>query len=256
MLTYRLDFSYNGAHFYGYAKQPDLRTIQGEMEQALAPYTQGAATVVAGRTDKGVHAYHQVMSFRCPELDTGRVLRSLNAQLGSEIVLRSLVDVPDGFHARFGAEGRAYRYRINNAPLPDPLAAGTTWTFDEPLNVADMNGAVSPLVGSHDFAAFCRRQADLSTERNVFWIQWQRDGDLVELSIGANSFCHQMVRSIVGVSVEVGRGRVRPETVRDTLAATERHRTAGAVPPHGLVLSAIAYDGETLARPGWVSDTT
>jgi len=253
--TYRLDLAYNGEGFFGYAKQPNVRTVQGEIEKVLAPYTGDAATVVAGRTDKGVHASEQVVSFICQELDVGRVIRSLNTQLAPEIAARRLVEVPDEFHARFSATGRAYRYRINNAAVHDPLSAGTTWTYDEHLDVDAMNDAIRPLVGVHDFIAFCRKHEGLSTERDVFWVWWRRTDDIVELSIGANAFCHQMVRSIVGVSVEVGRGGVPLDAVPGILASTERHRSAGAAPAHGLVLVAIAYDYEPLPRPSWVPET-
>ncbi len=256
MPTYRLDIAYDGAGFHGYAKQPDVRTVQGELEKVLAPYTGDAPTVVGGRTDKGVHASEQVVSFSCDDLDTARVLRSLNSQLAPEIAARRLLEVPDDFNARFSATGRAYRYRINNAQVHDPLTAATTWTYDLPLDVDAMNDAVEPLVGRHDFVAFCRKQAGLSTEREVFWLWWRRDDEMVELSIGANSFCHQMVRSIVGVSVEVGRGRISPDAVPGILASRERHRSAGAVPAHGLVLVAIAYDYEPLPRPSWVPESS
>jgi len=256
MPTYRLDLAYIGADFHGYARQPGLRTIQGEVENVLAPYTGGAPTVVAGRTDRGVHAAQQVVSFSCDEIDTARVVRSLNGQLAPQIAALSLAEVPDDFSARFSATGRAYRYRIKNADVHDPLIAATTWTYEKPLDVDAMNHAIAPLVGRHDFVAFCRKQDGLSTEREVFWIRWRRDGDMVELSIGANSFCHQMVRSIVGASVEVGGGRISPDSVQAILASSERHRSAGAVPAHGLVLVAIAYDYEPLARPSWVPEAS
>jgi len=256
MPTYRLDIAYDGASFYGYARQPDVRTVQGELEKVLAPYTDDAPTVVAGRTDKGVHASEQVVSFSCRELDTASVIRSLNSQLGPHIAARSLVEVSDDFSARFSAVGRAYRYRINNASVHDPLTAATTWTYGEPLDVEAMNRAVEPLVGAHDFIAFCRKQEDLSTEREVYWAQWRRTSKTVEFSIGASSFCHQMVRSIVGVSVEVGRGRVSAEAVPTILAAKERHRSAGAAPANGLVLVAISYGDELLPRPSWVPETS
>lgn len=252
--TYRLDLAYDGSRFHGYAKQSDVRTVQGELEAALAPYIGGAVTFVAGRTDRGVHASEQVISFACDEIDTARVLRSLNSQLGPEIAARRLVQVSDGFHARYGATGRAYRYRINNSEVHDPLLAATTWTFGDPLDVDAMNEAVVPLVGAHDFVAFCRKQEGLSTEREVFWAQWRRTDDIIDFSIGANGFCHQMVRSIVGVSVEVGRGRVAVDVVSVILAATERHRIAGAAPSHGLTLVAISYHHEPLPRPSWAEE--
>jgi len=255
MTTYRLDIAYDGAGFFGYARQPNVRTVQGELEKVLAPYTRNASTVVAGRTDKGVHASLQVVSFSCRELDTARVIRSINSQLGPHIAARSLVEVSDDFNARFSAVGRAYEYRINNASVHDPLTAATTWTYEEPLDVDAMNRAAEPLLGSHDFVAFCRKQVDLSTEREVHWAKWRRKHEMVEFSIGANSFCHQMVRSIVGVSVEVGRGRVSAEAIPAILAAKERHRSAGAAPAHALVLVAISYGYESLPRPSWVPET-
>ena len=256
MPTYRLDLGYDGAGFHGYARQPGLRTVQGEIERVLSPYTGDAPTVVAGRTDKGVHASQQVVSFSCDELDTARVIRSLNSQLSPQIAARRLVEVADGFSARFSATGRAYLYRINNTDVHDPLIAATTWTYDRPLDVDAMNNGVEPLVGLHDFVAFCRKHDGLSTEREVFWIRWRRDGDIVELSTGANSFCHQMVRSIVGVSIEVGSGRISPDAVPVILASSKRHRSAGAAPAHGLVLVAITYGHEPLPRPSWVSEAS
>jgi tRNA pseudouridine38-40 synthase len=250
--TYRLDLAYNGASFHGYAKQPDVRTVQGDLEAALKPHTGGAETFVAGRTDKGVHATEQVVSFVCDDLDTEQVLWSLNSQLAPEIAARHLVMVPDDFHARYSATGRAYRYRISGTTLHDPLSTGTTYTYPERLDVDAMNEAVVALVGAHDFAAFCRKQDGKATNRFVLWAWWRRTDEIIELSIGANAFCHQMVRSIVGVCLEVGRGRISPQTVPKILDSGERHRSAGAAPAHGLALVAVAYDYEPLPRPSWV----
>lgn len=253
MVTYRLDLAYDGSRFYGYAKQSNVRTVQGELEAALAPHTGGVATYVGGRTDKGVHATGQVVSFACDPVDTASVLRSLNSQLGPEIAARRLVEVPEGFHARFSATGRAYRYRINNSAVHDPLSAATTWTFSDPLDVDAMNRVTEPLVGMHDFAAFCRKQEGSSTERDVFWARWCRRDDLIDFSIGASGFCHQLVRSIVGLSVEVGRGRVSEDAVLPILSAQHRHRATGAAPPHALVLVAVSYGEELLPQPKWAS---
>lgn len=254
MPTYRLDLAYDGSGFHGYAKQPDVRTVQGDLEDALAPHTGAAETSVAGRTDKGVHATEQVVSFTCDDLETDKVLWSLNRQLAPEIAARSLERAADDFDARYSATGRAYRYRISSSPVHDPLSAGTTYTYPEPLDVDAMNEALTPLIGVHDFAPFCRKQEGKSTERLVLWAQWRRTDELIELSIGANSFCHQMVRSIVGVCLEVGRGRISPHAVTDILASSERHRSAGAAPAHGLVLVAVAFDYEPLPRPSWLPE--
>jgi tRNA pseudouridine38-40 synthase len=252
--TYRLDLAYDGTRFHGYAKQPDVRTVQGDLEDALAPHTGGAETSVAGRTDKGVHATEQVVSFSCDDLATEKVLWSLNRQLAPEIAARRLEIAADDFHARYSATGRAYRYHISSSPIHDPLSAGTTYTYPERLDVDAMNEALALLVGVHDFAPFCRKQVGKSTERLVLWARWRRTDDLIELSIGANSFCHQMVRAIVGVCLEVGRGRIPPVAVTNILESSKRHRSAGAAPAHGLVLVAVAFDYEPLPRPSWVPE--
>jgi tRNA pseudouridine38-40 synthase len=256
MPTYRLDIAYDGSRFFGYAIQPNVPSVQGRLEDALAPYTGGVATHVAGRTDKGVHASQQVVSFACEEFDTGKALRSLNKLLAPEIAARSLVVVDDDFHARFSATGRAYRYRIRNSAIHDPLTASTVWTHAVPLDVDLMNETVHHLVGVHDFAAFCRRYGNVSTMREVLWAQWRRDGDELDLSIGARSFCHQMVRSIVALCVQVGSGLVDVAEVPGMLASLDRATTKGVSPAHGLVLVAVAYDDELLPSPGWVATTT
>lgn len=256
MSTYRLDLAYDGSGFHGYARQPDVRTVQGELESVLEPWTGGVPTYVAGRTDKGVHASEQVVSFTCDELDTERVLRSLNTQLAPEIAVRRLRVTAPGFHARFSATGRAYRYRILNAPVHDPFRARVVWTYPTPLNVPAMHDAVQSLVGEHDFAAFCRKQGEQPTVRAVEWAAWHRRDDQVDLSIGASSFCHQMVRSIVAVSVEIGRGRLEPSAMRDILLSQDRATGKGAAPPDGLTLVAVSYGESRLPKPAWVEDTS
>lgn len=256
MATYRLDFAYDGSGFHGFARQPDLRTVQGDLEAALAPWTGNVGTHVAGRTDRGVHATEQVVSFTCEPLDTERVVRSLNAQLAPEIAVHAISEVDPGFHARFSATGRAYRYRIHNAPVHDPFRASVAWNLDVPLDSDAMDACVKPLVGEHDFAAFCRRQGDRSLVRRVLWIGWRRTHDDIEMSIGAQSFCHQMVRSIVAVSVEVGRGRLAVADVDSILRSRDRATAKGAAPAHGLTLVAVSYGDDELPRPGWIPETS
>lgn len=253
MPTYRLNLAYNGSGFYGYAKQPTLRTVQGELEQALSHHTGPIDTSVAGRTDKGVHATGQVVSFEGPPIDVERVQRSVNKQLAPGIAVSGLREAAPGFHARFSATGRAYLYRINNHPVHDPLAASYTWTFGPPLDVDAMNDSVAPLVGEHDFAALCRKLGDAPTTRRLDWVQWRRDGDQVELSIGASSFCHQMVRSIVALCVEVGRGRMQASEIEEILEGADRTEAKGVAPAHGLEFVAVSYGDDDLPRPDWVS---
>ncbi len=256
MPTYRIDLAYDGSGFHGYAKQPNVRTVQGDLESALAPWTGGVDTFVAGRTDKGVHATGQVVSLTCGTIDPPTVKRSLNRQLAPEIAVHAISEVAEGFHARFSATGRAYRYRILNADVHDPFTATVAWCYAEPLDAVAMDRAVAHLVGEHDFAAFCRRQGDRPTTRRLMWAGWRRDGDLVELAIGATSFCHQMVRSIVAVSVEIGRGRMPPAAMAGILASRDRSTARGAAPAHGLTLVAVAYGDEELPMPAWIPETS
>ncbi|MGI9666600.1 MAG: tRNA pseudouridine(38-40) synthase TruA [Acidimicrobiia bacterium] len=254
MPTYRVDLAYDGSRFHGYAIQPGLRTVQGDLEAVLFHHTGGATTHVAGRTDKGVHATDQVVSFSCDTLDVARVVRSVNRQLAPEIAVRRITEVADDFHARFSATGRAYRYRIQNSGIHDPFESSVTWTFAPQLDVELMDEVAQVLVGEHDFAAFCRSYEDVATTRYLDWAAWRRNEDIVELSIGGSSFCHQLVRSVVAMCVEIGRGRVAPDEMQIVLESKDRTIAKGAAPPQGLTLVAVAY-GEPLPRPSWIPDT-
>jgi tRNA pseudouridine38-40 synthase len=242
MPTYRLDVAYDGTGFHGYARQDNVRTVQGCFETALFHRTGEIKTAVAGRTDAGVHAAGQVISFSVDDpLDVGELQRSLNRQLGPEIAVHAISEVPDDFHARFSATGRRYRYRIWNAPVHDPLSVRTTWHIPEPLDVPAMERVAASLVGTHDFASFCRTATGRSTVRELREAAWSRAGDVVELSIAANAFCHKMVRSIVATSVEVGRGRLNPEAAAELLAERERTMGHGSAPSRGLTLISVEY---------------
>lgn len=256
MPTYRLDLAYDGTALHGYARQPGLRTVQGDLEEALSHHTGPTGTSVAGRTDRGVHATAQVVSFSHDEpLDTDRVLKSLNAQLGDDISVFGLRTVDDNFHARFSAIARAYRYVIVNRSIADPMLARTAWHVREALDVDRMNEASAALAGKHDFASFCRKAVGVSTVRNVMWTGWRRVDEVVELSIAANAFCHQMVRSAVAVLVDVGRGRRTPQDVAAVLEARDRNETAGVAPPRGLTLVGVGYPGEPIEPPDWITST-
>ena len=254
MPTYRIDLAYDGTGFHGYGRQNNVRTVQGDLETALFRITGEVKTAVAGRTDGGVHATGQVVSFSVDApLDTDRLQRSLNAQLGPEIAANAVTEVGDRFHARFSAVERRYRYLISNRPVHDPLTARTAWHVPEPLNVDAMNEAVGAFVGVHDFASLCRKAPGRTTVREVLDANWAREGSAIELSIGATAFCHQMVRSIVTVSVDVGKGQSQPADVPTILAARNRGMIKGLAPPHGLTLVAVVYDASNGGEvPSWV----
>lgn len=244
MTTYRIDLAYDGSGFHGYARQPHVRTVQGELESALFKLTGEVETAVAGRTDRGVHARHQVVSFGAAAgLDLVRIKRSLNRQLAPEIAVTSVAVAPEGFSARFSATRRAYTYLVLNREEPDPFLAKTSWHYETPVDVAAMNRGMIPLLGEHDFAAFCRRAGDRSMVRRLDRAEWTDRGDsLLAFDVTASSFCHQMVRSLVALSVEIGRGRVAPESVAAILDSGDRQRAKGAAPAHGLTLVGVFYE--------------
>ncbi|MDE0170618.1 MAG: tRNA pseudouridine(38-40) synthase TruA [bacterium] len=243
MAAYRIDLSYDGSGFHGYARQRDVRTVQGELEAALARVLGPTPTVVAGRTDAGVHARQQVVSFVTDTaVDCDRLARSLTGLLGPDIAVFNCERVADGFSARFSAVRRTYRYHILNRPYPDPLRRAVVWHVKHPLEVTAMNRAAGHLVGEHDFASFCRRAEGRSTVRTVLAAAWTRaPEDLVRLEIAGSAFCHQMVRSIVAFCVEVGRGRLAPEDTPRVVEARDRGAARGAAPPQGLVLWSVDY---------------
>ena len=176
------------------------------------------------------------------EVDTTRLMRSLNKQLAPEVAISKLARVADGFHARFSATGRAYRYRILNREAPDPFLAATTWHYPTPLDIEAMNAAAAHLIGEHDFASFCRAVEGRSTVRALREVHWEQDpGGVKKLAIAASSFCHQMVRSIVAVCVDFGRGKLSPQDMLRILEAKDRHAASGAAPPHGLTLVSVDY---------------
>jgi len=243
MATFRIDFGYDGSGFHGYARQEGVRTVQADLEDALFRLTGPVDTEVAGRTDKGVHATGQVVSFVAEVgLDVDRVRRSLNRQLAPEIAVSSVRVVPNGFSARFSAIARAYRYFVLNREAPDPFLARTSWHYETPLDAGAMGQAALHLVGEHDFSSFCRKARGRSMVRLVRHAEWSDAGDgLLVFDVEAGSFCHQMVRSFVVLCVEVGRGRVDADDVPGIIAARDRHAAKGAAPPHGLTLVRVDY---------------
>lgn len=245
MPQYRLDLAYDGSGFHGFAKQAGgVRTVQGVLEAALARIFQQQVTVgIAGRTDTGVHARQQVVSFEAErDVPPSQVRRAITSMLGPEVVATACLLVPAGFSARFDARARTYRYHVLDSEVADPLRRHTTWHVPQRLDVAAMNRAAGGFVGEHDFATFCRRKEGRATVRTVFESSVRRESaDTVVFEIRAKAFCHQMVRSLTGFLVEVGRGRRSPDGVADLLDARDRAVVPSPAPPSGLVLWQVEY---------------
>lgn len=206
-------------------------------------FQQDVTLVVAGRTDTGVHARHQVVSFSATrDVPVSQVRRATTSMLGPEVVATGCVQVPAGFSARFDATSRTYRYHVLDSEVADPLRRHTTWHVPAHLDVAAMNRAAGEFVGEHDFATFCRRKDGRSTIRTVYEAGVRRESDdTVVFEIRAKAFCHQMVRSLTGFLVEVGRGRRPADAVVELLAARDRAVVPSPAPPAGLVLWHVEY---------------
>lgn len=243
MPTIRLDLGYDGTGFRGYARQDGHPTVQGQLEKALATILgEEIITAVAGRTDAGVHARGQVASFEFDgEVDTHRLLRSVNGLVGPEVVVSAASVVNDDFHARHSAKWRRYRYRMGTNPTPDPLTRHYTWEVGRRLDLEVMNQVVAVFVGEQDFSSFCRQVEDKSNVRRVEESYLAVEDGVVYFWIKANAFCQQMVRSLMGYTYDVGRGFAPADRAQEVIAARDRSAVATVAPPHGLTLWEVGY---------------
>ena len=233
----RLDLSYDGSGFSGWARQLDLRTVQAEVEQALDTVlrTSGSALTVAGRTDTGVHARGQVAHVDVADAGaraTGRsheppldaLRRRLNGVLGPDVRVRRVTEAPEGFDARFSAVWRRYAYRVADAPdVVDPLRRGHVLAWSRQLDLDAMNAASQRLLGEHDFAAFCKKREGATTIRTLLDLHWEREpSGLAVGTVRADAFCHYMVRALVGCLIVVGEGRREGSWAAEVLAGRQR----------------------------------
>lgn len=244
-MNLRLDVAYDGRPFHGFARQPDVRTVQGDLEDALAKlFTRPVTSVGAGRTDAGVHALGQVVSVKdAPDdIDPIKVRDSLNAMLAPSIAIHESRVAPDEFHARFSARSRTYVYAILEGRVPDPFLAPTTLFHPEPLDLGAMNEAAGHLAGPHDFSSFGRVPEGQSAERVLYELSCRQSGAMLRIKARANAFIQQMVRSLVGTLVQVGEGRRSPAEMPSVLQARDRAVAGPVAPPHGLCLVSVEYD--------------
>ena len=243
----RMLVAYDGSGFHGFAPQPGVPTVGGALAEAIEKVAQAPVELTcAGRTDAGVHAWGQVVHVDLPaDTDLERLQRSLLKLCGPRIVVREVDTVPGDFDARFSARSRTYRYRVLNAPVPDPFSAHLAWHVATPLDRDLLTLACDPFLGEHDFSAFCRRpkgEDEASLVRQVLSAAWTDLGDgHLRFEIEATAFCHQMVRSIVGTVVAAGGGSPRAGDIRAILASRDRSEAAPVAPPHGLCLWQVAY---------------
>jgi tRNA pseudouridine38-40 synthase len=251
----RLDVAYDGTGFHGWAAQPGLRTVEGELSAALATVLRvpSVGLTCAGRTDSGVHARGQVVHFDSDlSEDVERLARRVNGVLAADVRVHRAVVAPEGFDARFSALWRRYAYRVADLPeLVDPLRRGHVLAWPRPLDAAVMNAASVALVGEHDFASFCRQREGATTIRTLLDLHWSRaDDGLLVAHVRADAFCHSMVRALVGCLIAIGEGRRDVSWAAEVLAAERRDSAVAVAPAHGLTLEEVGYppDAELGAR--------
>ncbi|HEY8083780.1 MAG TPA: tRNA pseudouridine(38-40) synthase TruA [Solirubrobacterales bacterium] len=244
MATVRLDIEYDGSGFRGWAKQPGLRTVQGELEAALSTVLREPVELtVAGRTDTGVHARGQVASFATSVAVPVDLARSLNALAPDDIAVTAAAPVDDRFDARRNATSRTYRYRVLATRAPSPFERGRALWWPHALDRAALDDCADALLGTHDFTAFTPTQSDhVRFERNVFAAGWSWDGDIGSFQIAADAFMRNMVRVLVGTMLEVCTGRRTVEDFAQLLKGAPRSAAGETAPPHGLYLESVSYD--------------
>lgn len=256
----RVTFSYKGTNFHGLVEQPNndagvVRSVIGELRSCIELVTQQSVHfTVAGRTDKGVHAREQVASFKVEgEHDLEKMARTCNKRLAPEIIVTSIEEVDENFHARFSAKARKYRYFIYNNDLPHLMLDDFSWHVRYDLDIEAMQKAAQHFVGEKDFTSVCKASDDVEHNiREVFQAEFidgsidlisfdNVDSNMLCFEISANAFCWQMVRSIVGVLVQVGRGKIDADDIPALLDKKDREYGGELSPAKGLVLWEVSY---------------
>jgi tRNA pseudouridine38-40 synthase len=241
---YRARVEYDGTDYCGFQRQREgTATIQGELERVLANLARRPVTVTAaGRTDTGVHACGQVISFTIEwRHEEGALQRALNANLPDDIVVSRLEATVDAFHPRFDARRRSYAYYLYQGAVRSPLLRRHSWHVIRDLHLTPMNEAARLLIGKQDFATFGLPPQGDSTVREIFRAEWQAQAPFLVFMIEANAFLYRMVRSIVGSLVAVGTGAWTVDMFAAALQAADRNRSAAAAPPQGLFLTSVTY---------------
>lgn len=243
MRNIKLTLEYDGTDFVGWQFQSNGRSVQEELEKALQQILQAVIRVVgAGRTDSGVHARGQVANFMTEkEIETGVLVKGLNALLPKDIAVLGGEEVPEGFHARYSARGRRYRYYI--AQRPTAIWRRYCWELSYKLDMDLMNRCTKLIEGEHDFTSFCKAQSEVNHHRCIVeTARWVQSESLLEFEITANRFLHGMVRALVGTMVDVGRGYRPIQDLPSIMDARDRKAAGMAAPSKGLFLEEIFYE--------------
>jgi len=245
MRNIKLIIEYDGTNYQGWQVQPGDPTVQGTLEEKLSRLTGERIHLFgSGRTDSGVHALGQVAHFKTQsQMDTHTIQRALNSLLPSDIMIQKVEEVGEGFHARKHSKSKVYEYRILNRKLRSVFHRGYIWHVPQKLNLAEMKKATQSLIGEHDFSAFRTVGSPTRTAvRRVIRAEWKKGrGGLIRFEIEANGFLKQMVRSIVGTLVEIGKGKKKASDLRKVLNSKDRKEAGPTAPYQGLFLKEVKY---------------
>lgn len=247
MRTIKLTLAYDGAAYAGWQAQPDAKTLQGTLEAAIAKVTGETVRVLAsGRTDAGVHALGQVVSFSTGcELSPDVLQRAISNTLPRDMVVLEVVDAPEGFNALRDTARKRYRYQLDDGQTPNPLDRRQVWHYGRPLDVQAMQSAAHLLIGTHDFASFESSGSPReSSTRTIFDLSVCRAVDelhRITIEVEADGFLYNMVRAIVGTLIEVGSGTREINSISEVIAAKDRGRAGRTAPAHGLCLLRVEY---------------
>ena len=246
MANIKLIVEYDGAGFHGWQKQPELRTVQGELEKVLRTIVRGPISPLhaAGRTDAGVHARGQVVTFKTEvSVDLFRLCQGVSHLLKGELSVLSAEVVPDNFHPGWCATHKLYEYRILTRPSPAVLDSRRVWHIGQSMDVDQMQSDASTLVGQHDFSSFRDSTCTAtSTIKTIYSSRFEREGDLLIYRVIGDGFLKQMVRNIVGTITDLARTRIRGRTMKEILLAKDRRLAGVTAPAHGLCMVWVSYE--------------
>jgi tRNA pseudouridine38-40 synthase len=250
MRNLKMILSYDGAEFSGWQVQPDAITVQGTLASAIGRITgEKVLPQGSGRTDAGVHALAQVMTFVTESsVPTGNFLKAMNDILPASVRVLEVMEAPPGFHARHSARAKTYRYRIYREAICPPFLARYVWHYPYPLAEAEMARSAALVVGEHDFSSFAavdpergRGEAPALNVRNIFSSSWERLGEELIYTVRGSGFLHHMVRNLVGTFILVGKGTLQAQDVSRIVEARDRSAAGATAPASGLYLVNVEY---------------
>lgn len=245
MKNIKLTIEYDGTNYYGWQKQKDKKTIQGEIENALFLLTKENIDITgSSRTDAGVHAKGFVANFKTNStIPANKFREAINVKLPDDIVILKSEEVDEAFHSRYNAKGKTYEYYILNSDVPSALMRNTTYHYKYNLDVSLMKKAANAFIGTHDFEGFKSQGSSVKGSiRTIFDLNVEKEGEIIKISVKGDGFLYNMVRIIVGTLISVGRGKINYKDMPEIISSKNRKLAGDCVPPTGLVLKEVYYE--------------